>query len=112
LPTSAALVRSESIRWRQGASPGARFVLARLSLKSCSGQFEHFAETNELLKWIYPAGGDFSMSQEWDVLEFVERFRDGEFDGRIGEALELLSSEQIEDLRRLATDASWGRLES
>jgi len=36
--------------------------------------------------------------QEWDVLEFVERFRNGEFDARLGETLESLSPEQIEDL--------------
>ena len=36
--------------------------------------------------------------QEWDVLEFVERFRNGEFDGQWDEALNSLSPEQIEDL--------------
>ena len=36
--------------------------------------------------------------QEWDVLEFVERFRNGEFDTRLAETLESLSPEQIEDL--------------
>ena len=39
--------------------------------------------------------------QEWDVLEFVERFRNGEFDGQLGETLESLSQEQIEDLQGL-----------
>jgi hypothetical protein len=40
-----------------------------------------------------------SMSdQEWDVLEFVERFRNGEFDGQLGEIIESLSPQQIEDL--------------
>jgi len=39
------------------------------------------------------------MSQEWDVLEFVERFRDGEFDGQLGETLNSLSPDQIEDLQ-------------
>jgi hypothetical protein len=48
---------------------------------------------------------EFSMSQEWDVQEFVERFRDGEFDGQLGETLDLLTAEQVEDLRRLAADA-------
>jgi uncharacterized protein (DUF433 family) len=38
------------------------------------------------------------MDQEWDVLEFVERFRNGEFDARLAETLESLSREQIEDL--------------
>jgi hypothetical protein len=28
------------------------------------------------------------MSEEWDVLEFVERFKNGEFDGRLGETLD------------------------
>ncbi len=37
-------------------------------------------------------------NQEWDVLEFVERFRNGEFDGQWNEALNSLSPEQIEDL--------------
>jgi hypothetical protein len=41
------------------------------------------------------------MSQEWDVLEFVERFRDGDFDGQLGETLESLTPEQVEDLQRL-----------
>jgi hypothetical protein len=37
--------------------------------------------------------------QEWDVLEFVERFRNGEFDGQLVETMESLSSEQIEELQ-------------
>jgi hypothetical protein len=37
--------------------------------------------------------------QEWDILEFVERFRNGEFDARLAETLDSLSSEQIEDLQ-------------
>ena len=37
--------------------------------------------------------------QEWDVLEFVDRFRNSEFKGQWGEALTSLSPEQIEDLR-------------
>jgi len=36
--------------------------------------------------------------QEWDVLEFVERFTNGEFDGQWEKALNSLSPEQIEDL--------------
>ena len=39
--------------------------------------------------------------QAWDVLEFVERFKNGEFDGQLGETLDSLSPEQIEDLRNL-----------
>jgi hypothetical protein len=39
--------------------------------------------------------------QAWDVLEFVERFRNGEYDGQWGETLDSLSPEQIEDLHRL-----------
>ena len=39
--------------------------------------------------------------QEWDLLEFVERFRNGEYDGKVGETLDSLSSEQIEDLHSL-----------
>ena len=42
------------------------------------------------------------MSQGWDVLEFVERFRGGEFNGQLGEILASLSSEQIEELQRMA----------
>ena len=36
--------------------------------------------------------------REWDLLEFVERFKNGEFDGQLGEALDSLSPEQMEDL--------------
>jgi len=36
--------------------------------------------------------------QEWNLLEFVERFKNGEFDGQLGEALDSLSPEQMEDL--------------
>ena len=39
--------------------------------------------------------------QEWDVLEFVERFKNGEFDGQLGETLDSLSPDQIEDLHSL-----------
>jgi hypothetical protein len=39
--------------------------------------------------------------QQWDVLEFVQRLRNGEFDDQLGETLDLLTSEQIEDLQRL-----------
>jgi hypothetical protein len=39
--------------------------------------------------------------QQWDVLEFVQRLRNGEFDDQLGETLDLLSSDQIEDLQRL-----------
>jgi hypothetical protein len=39
--------------------------------------------------------------QEWAVLEFVERFRNGEFDGQWEEALNSLSPEQIEYLNDL-----------
>ena len=41
------------------------------------------------------------MSQEWDVMEFFKRFRDGEFDNELGETLDVLTSEQFEDFRRL-----------
>jgi len=36
--------------------------------------------------------------RDWDALEFVERFRNGEFDARMAETLHSLSPEQIEDL--------------
>ena len=36
--------------------------------------------------------------RECDLLEFVERFKNGEFDGQLGEALDSLSPEQMEDL--------------
>jgi len=36
--------------------------------------------------------------RDWDVLEFVQRFRNGEFDARLAETLDSLSPEQIEDL--------------
>ena len=38
-------------------------------------------------------------NQEWDVLGFVERFRGGEFDGHLREALDSLSLDQIEELQ-------------
>jgi hypothetical protein len=39
--------------------------------------------------------------QEWDVLEFMERFREGQFDGNLSETLDSLSPDQIEDLHSL-----------
>ena len=39
--------------------------------------------------------------QQWDVLEFVQRLRDGELDGHLGEAFDLLSPEQLDELERL-----------
>jgi len=36
--------------------------------------------------------------REWDLLEFVERFKNGEFDGQLSKALDSLSPEQMEDL--------------
>ena len=47
--------------------------------------------------------------QEWDVLEFVDRFRNGEFDGQWYEALNSLSPEQIEDLNHFLLMPSDGR---
>jgi len=38
--------------------------------------------------------------KQWDAQEFVERFRNGEFDDRLAETLESLSAEQIEELQR------------
>ena len=40
-------------------------------------------------------------NQQWDVLEFLKRFRDGEFDDELGETLDVLTSEQFEEFRRL-----------
>ena len=40
------------------------------------------------------------MAQDWDALEFVRRFRDGEFDGHWLEAINQLSPEQFRDLER------------
>ncbi len=39
--------------------------------------------------------------QQWNVQEFAKRFRDGEFDDELGETLDVLTSEQLEDFRRL-----------
>ena len=39
--------------------------------------------------------------QEWDVLEFFEHFRNGEFDGHLSETIDSLSPEQMEDLDSL-----------
>ena len=41
------------------------------------------------------------MSQEWDVLEFIERFRNGDFDGHLAETFDSLTPEQVDDLQRL-----------
>jgi|KBSMisStaDraftv2_1062788.scaffolds.fasta_scaffold189003_1 hypothetical protein len=37
--------------------------------------------------------------RNWDVLEFVERFRNGEFDGHLAETLDSLSPEQRGELQ-------------
>jgi hypothetical protein len=37
--------------------------------------------------------------QEWDAMEFFQRFQNGEFDGQLGEALDSLSPEQMEELK-------------
>ena len=34
--------------------------------------------------------------QEWDVQEFIDRFRNGDFDSRLPEIIKSLSPEQIE----------------
>jgi hypothetical protein len=38
--------------------------------------------------------------QEWDVDGFVARCKDGEFDGRLGNAIDSLSQGQFDDLER------------
>jgi len=43
--------------------------------------------------------------QGWDVLEFVERFRNCEFDTRMTETLDSLSPEQIESSRIFSSTA-------
>lgn len=48
--------------------------------------------------------------QVWDVLEFVERFRNGEYDGQLGETLDSLSPGQIEDLHSLLMQGECGLL--
>ena len=37
--------------------------------------------------------------EKWDVAEFFERLRHGEFDGRLREALDSLSPDQTEELQ-------------
>ena len=39
--------------------------------------------------------------RNWDVLEFVERFLNGEFDGQMGETLDSSSPEQSEEVQGL-----------
>jgi hypothetical protein len=39
--------------------------------------------------------------QQWDVLEFVLRFRNGELEDQFGETLDRLTPEQIEYLQHL-----------
>jgi hypothetical protein len=43
--------------------------------------------------------------QQWDVLEFVQRFRNGELDGKLEDTLDVLSPEQLEDLHRILLEA-------
>ena len=38
------------------------------------------------------------MSQEWDVLEFIERYQYVEVDDQLGEALKSLTQEQLREL--------------
>jgi hypothetical protein len=40
-------------------------------------------------------------NQKWDVPEFLERFRDGEFDAHLDEILQSLSPDQLEELQSL-----------
>jgi len=40
-------------------------------------------------------------NQKWDVPEFLERFRDGEFDAHLDEILRSLSPDQLEELQSL-----------
>jgi len=58
---------------------------------------------NELARKIdLTAREETSMSvQEWDALEFVQRFKNGEFDGQWSETFDSLSPDQIEDLHSL-----------
>ena len=39
--------------------------------------------------------------QKWDVVEFLERFREGEFDGYLDDILASLSPDQLEELQNL-----------
>jgi len=39
------------------------------------------------------------MPGEWEVADFVRRFKHGEFDGRLKEALDSLSPRQIDELQ-------------
>ena len=38
--------------------------------------------------------------QEWDIDGFFARFKNGEFDGKLGETLDSLSPDQFEALQR------------
>jgi len=38
---------------------------------------------------------------KWDATEFVERFREGEFDGHLDDTLATLSPDQLEELQSL-----------
>jgi hypothetical protein len=45
--------------------------------------------------------------QEWDVQDFFQRFRDGEFDGRLTETLGSLSQEQLTEVERFMIEGRY-----
>ena len=60
-----------------------------------------FSEPIDPDAYLKDRGISLMSDQQWDVLEFVRRLRDGELDGHLGEAFDLLSPEQLEELERL-----------
>ena len=60
-----------------------------------------FSEPIDPETYLYDRRNSLMSDQQWDVLEFVRRLRDGELDGHLGEAFDLLTPEQLEELERL-----------
>lgn len=44
---------------------------------------------------------------DWDAKLFLDKLESGKFDGRLNEAFEALSREQLEDVLRLIDSKSW-----
>jgi len=64
-----------------------------------------YPETNSPYKALIRQEETSMSDQGWDVLEFVERFRNCEFDTRMTETLDSLSPEQIESSRIFSSTA-------
>jgi len=43
--------------------------------------------------------------EQWDVREFIQRLRKGDFEAQLEDSLDVLSPEQMQDLHRLLHEA-------